>query len=209
MAIDRWEQRSGLWVRRRDDGDWDYFPSLREPGTGYRVKAGFFDRLELAAFAGRALGYGIGLPILCFSLVILATRLDLGILRDARSRGLLYIVGLVIVVAASFARPIVRQAALKRAAASDTVLSLDELQGLAGRLGSAALDDQAAPRPAISPGARTALTFAIGAMAVLAVVIFLIAFALSLEVTMLVAGIVATLCLLVAMRLWHLSRGIV
>jgi hypothetical protein len=209
MILDRWEQRSGLWVRRRDDGDWDYFPSLCEPASGYRVKAAFFDRLELAGFAGRALGYGVGLPILCLSLVILATQLDLGILGDARSRGMLYIVGLVVVVAAGFLRPIVRQAALKRAAASDTVLSLDELQGLAGRLGSATLDDRAAPRPAISVGARKALTFAIGAMAVLAVVVFLIAFAIGLELTMLVAGIVATLCLLVAIRLWRLDRGTV
>ena len=207
MAIDRWEWRSGLWVRRRDDGDWDYFPTPHEPGHGYRVKAAFFDRLELAGLAGKALGFGIGLPILCLSLVILAMQLDLGILGDARSRGALYIVGLVIVVAAGLVRPIIRRAALKRAAASDTVLSLDELQGLAGRLGSATPDDQAAPRPAISAGARKALTSAVGTMAVLAVLVFLMAFVLGLETTMLVAGIVATLCLLVATRLWHMSRS--
>jgi len=209
MAIDRWERRSGLWVRRRDDGDWDYFPTPRERTRGYRVKAAFFDQLELAGFAGRALGFGIGLPILCLSLVVLAMQLDLGFLGGARSRGVLYIVGLIIVVTAGLIRPIVRQAALKRAAASDTVLSLDELQGLAGRLASATPDDQAEPRPAISAGARKALTFAVGAMAVLAVVVFLIAFAWGLEVTMLVSGIVATLCLLVAIRLWHFNREIV
>jgi len=209
MAIDRWEWRSGLWVRRRDDGDWDYFPTPREPGHGYRVKATFFNRLELAGFAGRALGFGIGLPVLCLSLVVLAAQLDLGFLGDARSRGALYIVGLAVIVAAAFVRPIVRRAALKHAAVSDTVLSSDEVKGLAGHLGSATPDDQAAPLPAISAGARKALTFAVGAMAVLAVVVFLIAFAIGLELTMLVAGILATLCLLVAIRLWHLNRGFV
>jgi hypothetical protein len=209
MAIDRWEWRSGLWVRRRDDGDWDYFPTPREPGHGYRVKAAFFDQLELAGFAGKALGFGVGLPILCLSLIVLAAQLDLGIFSDARSRGVPYIAGLAVILVAGFIRPIIRQAALKRAAASDTVLSRDELRSLTGHLGSTSVDDPAAPRPAISAGARKALTFAIGAIAVLAVVVFLIAFALGLEVTMLVAGIVATLCLLVAIRLWHLSRGLV
>jgi hypothetical protein len=44
------------------------------------------------------------------------------------------------------------------------------------------------------------------AMAALAVLIFLIALAFGLETTMLVTGIVATLCLLTAMRLWYLNR---
>jgi hypothetical protein len=193
-------------VRRRDDGDWDYFPTPRERGHGYRVKATFFDQLELAGFAGKALGFGIGLPILCLALVVLAMQLDLGFLGDARSRGALYILGLAVIAVAGVVRPIVRRAALKHAVVSDTVLSRDELQGLAGHLGSATPDDQAVPLPAISAGARKVLTFAIGAMAVLAVVVFLIAFAWELETTMLVAGIVATLCLLVTIQLWHLSR---
>ncbi|MGH6940411.1 hypothetical protein, partial [Hypericibacter sp.] len=68
------------------------------------------------------------------------------------------------------------------------------------------LDNQAGPRPGISGSARRALTMSMAAMATLAVLIFLIALAFGLETTMLVAGIVATLCLLMAMRLWYLSR---
>jgi hypothetical protein len=206
MTIDRWEQRSGLWVRRRDDGDWDYFPSLREPASGYRVKAAFFHRLDLADHAGKAVGYGLGLPLLCFALVILATHLDLGFLSDRRAKGLIFIVGLIIVVGAGFARPMARQAALKRAVASDTILSPDELRDLVRRFGSASFDDLDAPRPAISGGARSALTLTMAAIASLAVLAFLVALAIGLETTMLVTGILTLLCGLVAMRLWQLSR---
>ena len=206
MAFDRWERRSGLWVRRRDDGDWDYFPTLRAPAAGLRLDAASVARIGHSDLIGKALAFGVGLPILCFSLVVLAARLDLGFLADPRSRGLLYLLGLVIVVAASVARPMMRQAALKRAAATDTVLSSDELNGVSGRIDPTALADSAGPRPAISGGARQALTMSMAAMATLAVLIFLIALAFGLETTMLVTGIVATLCLLTAMRLWYLSR---
>jgi hypothetical protein len=206
MAFDRWERRSGLWVRRRDDGDWDYFPTLRAPVAGLRLDAACVARIGQSDLVGKALAFGVGLPILGFSLVILATRLNLGFLADPRSRGLLYLLGLVIVVAASVARPIARQAALKRAAASDTVLSPDELQGIGGWIDPVALDNQAGPRPGISGGARRALTMTVAALAALAVLIFLIGLAFGLETTMLVTGIAATLCMLVAMRLWYLSR---
>lgn len=206
MAFDRWERRSGLWVRRRDDGDWDYFPTLRAPAAGLRLDATSVERIGQSDLVGKALAFGVGLPILCVSLVILAARLNLGFLADPRSRGLLYLLGLVIVIAASVARPIARQAALRRAAASDTVLSPDELKGISGRIDPAALESEAAPRPAISGGARQALTMTMAALAALAVLVFLIALAFGLETTMLVTGIVATLCLLMAMRLWYLSR---
>jgi hypothetical protein len=206
MAFDRWERRSGLWVRRRDDGDWDYFPTLRSPVAGLRLDAACIARIGQSDLLGKALAFGVGLPILCVSLVILAARLDLGFLADPRSRGLLYLLGLIIVVAASVARPMMRQAALKRAAASDTVLSNDELKGVGARIDPAALDDHMGPRPAISVGARQALTMTMATMATLAVLVFVIALALGLETTMLVTGIVATLCLLMAMRLWYLSR---
>lgn len=206
MVFDRWEQRSGLWVRRRDDGDWDYFPSLRESASGYRLKAAFFDRIDLAAIAGRALTFGLGLPLLCFALVIIAAHIDLGFLNDVRSRGLIFIVGLMVVAAASFVRPIARQTALKGAAASGTILSAEELRDLFQRLGSATCDDRDATRPAISAGARSALTLSMVMIASLAVLIFLIALAIGLETTMLISGILTLCCGLVAMRLWHLSR---
>ena len=109
MAFDRWERRSGLWVRRRDDGDWDYFPTLRAPVAGLRLDAASVTRIGQSDLLGKALAFGVGLPILCFSLVILAARLNLGFLADPRSRGLLYLLGLVIVVAASVARPMMRR----------------------------------------------------------------------------------------------------
>lgn len=206
MAFDRWERRSGLWVRRRDDGDWDYFPTLRAPAAGLRLDASSVERIGQSDLLGKALAFGVGLPILCVSLVILAARLDLGFLADPRSRGLLYLLGLVIVIAASVARPMMRRAALKRAAATDTVLSSDELKRMRGRIDPTAFEESAGPRPAISGGARQALTMSMAAVAALAVLIFLIALAFGLETTMLVTGIVATLCLLMAMRLWYLSR---
>ena len=206
MAFDRWERRSGLWVRRRDDGDWDYFPTLRAPAAGLRLDASSVERIGQSDLLGKALAFGVGLPILCVSLVILAARLDLGFLADPRSRGLLYLLGLVIVIAASVARPMMRRAALKRAAATDTVLSSDELKRMRGRIDPTAFEESAGPRPAISGGARQALTMSMAAVAALAVLIFLVALAFGLETTMLVTGIVATLCLLMAMRLWYLSR---
>lgn len=209
MAFDRWERRSGLWMRRRDDGGWDYFPTLRAPSAGLRLDAACVARIGQSDLVGRLVAFGVGLPILCFSLVTLAARLDLGFLADSRSRGLLYLLGLIIVLAANVARPIARQAALKRAAASDTVLSRDELHGLARQIGLTPPDHPDRPRPAISSGARAALTFAVGAMAALAVAAFLVAFMLGLATAMLVAGILAVPCLLIATRLWHLSRDAV
>jgi hypothetical protein len=203
MAIDRWERRSGLWVRRRDDGDWDYFPSLVENASGYRLKEAFFDRLEHSEFIGRALAFGLGAPIMICALVFLATRPDWSFLAEGRSRGFAFLLGIVIVAGASASRWYARRAALLRAATSDTVLSADELRDVAYHMD---VDVQNLARPSLPPGARKALAFAVGVMAVLAVVVFLIAFAWGLEVTMLVSGIVATLCLLVAIRLWHLNR---
>lgn len=205
MVFDRWEQRSGLWVRRRDDGDWDYFPSLHAPASGYRVKAAFFDRLEQSDFVGKALAFGLGAPVMLCALFFLAMRPGWAFLTDV-PRGSYFLLGLLIVAGAAAARSFARRAALARAAVSDTVLSTDELRDLAQHIG---VDAQDAARPSLSPGARMALTFAVGAMAVLAVVVFLIAFALGLEATMLVAGTLATLCLLVTIRFWHLSRRIV
>src|ERR1700750_2579089 len=101
MTFDRWEQRSGLWVRRRDDGDWDYFPTLHKPAAGYRLNAASFNRIEQSEFISKSLALGVGLPILCFSLVTLAVHLDLGFLADLRSRGMLYLAGLLIFMAAS------------------------------------------------------------------------------------------------------------
>jgi hypothetical protein len=206
MAIDRWEQRSGLWVRRRDDGDWDYFPTLREPAPGYRLEDVSFTRIEQYGRLGKVVSFGLGVPILCFSLIVLAARSDLDFLADPRSRGLLYILGLIIVVASSFARPMARQAVLKRAVASDTVLSSDELQRLGQQIGVSDFGDTAGPRPAISGGARNALMLALMVVASWAILIFVIALVASLETTMLVTGIVAMLCILLTMRLWYLSR---
>jgi hypothetical protein len=204
MTYDRWEQRAGLWVRRRDDGEWDYYPSLREMAAGYRVNAAFFGHIELGGHAGRILKLWLGLPILCFALFALATKTDLGILRDARSQGLLYVVGLVIVVAASFVRPIVLRTTLMQATVSDTPLSIGELRGLAEHIGATTLDDQGTLRPAISAGALSALTFAMTAMTTLVIMVFLVALAMDLRTTMLVTGIMALPPGLVAMRLWRL-----
>lgn len=206
MAIDRWEQRAGLWVRRRDDGDWDYFPSLVEHASGFRLKESFFARLERSEFVGQALAFGLGAPVMIGALVVLAIRPAWGFLGDIGSRGFAFLLGLLIVAGTLVARTYIRRSALARAAASDTELSADELRDLMARIGSEIPSEM---RPGLSTSARTALMFAMGAMSVLAVVVFLIAFALDLQSVMLVAGALATLCLLVTLKLWHLCRGTV
>jgi hypothetical protein len=206
MACDRWEHRSGLWVRRRDDGDWDCFPTLSRPATGYRLDDVSFTRIEQYDRLGKVVSFGLGVPILCFSLIVLAAHSDLGFLADPRSRGLLYILGLIIVVASSFARPMARHAVLKRAATSNTVLSPDELRRLGQQIDVSGFGDTVGPRPAISGGARKALMLALMVVASWAILIFVIALVASLETTMFVAGIVVAFCMLLIMRLWYLSR---
>ncbi|HWA44581.1 MAG TPA: hypothetical protein VHA10_15300 [Hypericibacter adhaerens] len=204
MATDRWEQRAGLWVRRRDDGDWDWFPSLVERASGFRLKESFFARLEQSELIGKALAFGLGAPVMIAALVVLAIRPAWGFLGDGGIRGFAFLLGLLIVAGTLVARSYVRRSTLSRAATSDTELSPGELRDLRARIGS---EIPSAMRPGLSNGARAALIFALGTMSVLAVAVFLIAFALGLQTLMLVAGIVATLCLLITLRLWHLAHS--